>query len=137
MYQISKEEYGKLCQIIKKESKKRKLNYQDFLSYCHEKIVLICNKYDKSKNDNFINYASRCLRGYALNYIRDCLYPKTIPRKFLQYYVEFNNLERIGWSKEAISHALGEPLEYLEDIFANLNNFRFDNHISYEESYNL
>lgn len=130
MYNITTLEYNQLKNIIYSLAKKNKYNADDFLSFSHEKLVNLATKYDPQKNDNFVNFAASQLRLYALNYRRDYLYPKSIPRKLLGFYVEFNNLLRRGWGEKAISHKIGVPLSQLKEEFTKLSYFSYENQTS-------
>lgn len=127
MYNLTQSDYDKLQSIINKIAIKNGFNFQDFLSYCHEKITVCCKKFDRQKSNSFINYCATHLKLYALNYRRDCLYPSSVPRKILSDYVEFTNLKKKGWSSEAISHKIGIPLKQILLEIDKLQNFSIQN----------
>jgi len=130
VYNLSTAEYNRLKAIINKIAHKHGFNFDDFLSYCDERIAKLCKRYDPQKNDSFINYASTSLKLYALNFRRDCLYPSSVPRKILGYHVEYNNLFKRGWSPKIISHKLGVPLQLLEQELEKLRYFSYENIVS-------
>lgn len=82
-------------QIVNTFSHKyRIIDKTELKSHLTEKLVLIMNKFDASREIPFKYFAIPSLKGYAWNYIRDHGRTVKVPRKYSELYMKFNSLNR-------------------------------------------
>lgn len=103
------------------------LDKEDVQSYLLEKLCYLATKFDPSIQSSFIGMCNKYYVGYLLNYIRDVVYPKSIPRAWLASNMRFNKLLSLNWPREQAAIGACMPLEMLECIASKMQNARYAN----------
>lgn len=76
---------------------------EELHSYLIEKLALILNKYDESRQIPFKYFANKSLMGYAFNFVRDHGRTIKIPRKYSELYLKYLALKKKSFPQKKLS----------------------------------